>query len=221
MEYIDLCFTIYGMRQMVVAEINGPAPAAGTIIAMCCDARVASASSVLGLNEAAFGLVAPFFAMDMAKDLMGSRTAYRSIGLGTLFKGEAACSAGLVDVLSRRRWVENGHGITASDSSPTHGYHGLVKEDREQVPVGDAAAAARADAHAECQKWIAGPGRGDAKIQFRTETLERWHAGRLQDKNQFVDTLLMPTTQKRIGEYLTSLSARAAENKSPKKESLE
>jgi enoyl-CoA hydratase/carnithine racemase len=196
---------------MVVAEINGPAPAAGTIIAMCCDARVASASSILGLNEAAFGLVAPFFAMDMAKDLMGSRTAYRAIGLGTLFKGEAACSAGLVDVLSRRRWVEN------SADAP-----GGANHQGEHIPVGDAAAAARADAHAECEKWLHGPGRGDAKIQFRSETLERWHAGRQRDKDQFVHTLMLPLTQQRLGVYLDSLKARAAAGKEKKKtDSLE
>lgn len=82
---------------MVVAEIGGVAPAAGTILAMCCDARISSDGNILGLNESAFGLVAPFFAMDMAKDLMGLPAAYRAISIGVLFKGAEAVNVGLVD----------------------------------------------------------------------------------------------------------------------------
>lgn len=188
---------------MVVAEINGAAPAAGTIISMCCDARVATAGSVLGLNEAAFGLVAPFFAVDMAKSLMGNRHAYKAISVGTLFKGEVAASAGLVDVLSRRRWD------ASSGSYPE------CKEENETiaVPVGDVSAAVRADAEAQCEMWMTAPGRADAKIGFRRDLLLRWHAGRLEDKDQFVTALMNPLTQKRVGDYLASLSA----SRTPKK----
>ena len=182
---------------MVVAEINGAAPAAGTIISMCCDARVATAGSVLGLNESAFGLVAPFFAVDMAKSLMGSRAAYRAIGVGTLFRGEAAAAAGLVDVVSRRRWEECG----------------AINPDFKEannpvsVPPGDVAAAVRADAVAECEMWLAAPGRAGAKRRFREDMLQRWSTGRVQDKERFVESLLDPVTQHRLGDYLTSLSA--------------
>lgn len=199
----DLCFTLYGAPQMVVAEINGAAPAAGTIIAMCCDARVATASSILGLNEAAFGLVAPFFAIDMAKSLMGTRRAYRAVGVGTLFKGEVAATAGLVDVLSRRRWDANGM------TNPQF----KEENEPEMVPVGDAAAAVRADAEAECEMWMAAPGRVGAKMGFRREVLERWHAGRQEDKEAFVRSLTAADTRRRIGDYLASLSSRASKKK--------
>lgn len=186
---------------MVVAEINGHAPAAGTIISMCCDARVATADSVLGLNESAFGLVAPFFAVDVAKDLMGPRLAYRAVGVGALFKGEDAASVGLVDVLSRRRWDENGA------TNPQ------FKEQNEPVavPVGDLVAAVRADAVAECEMWMAAPGRAATKQAYRGDMLGRWHAGRQQDKKTFAQRLLDPITQKRVGDYLDSLSKRRKE----------
>jgi enoyl-CoA hydratase/carnithine racemase len=46
-----MMYLLYGMKQAVVCEINGHAPAAGTILALCCDSRVAAPGVVVGMYE--------------------------------------------------------------------------------------------------------------------------------------------------------------------------
>lgn len=43
-------YLLYGMKKAVVCEIGGHAPAAGTILALCCDSRVAAPGTVVGMN---------------------------------------------------------------------------------------------------------------------------------------------------------------------------
>lgn len=98
-EFQDLCFTLYGSKKFVAAEIGGHAPAGGTIISMCCDIRVATPGIKVGLNESAFGLVVPIWACDMMKDLIGPRLSYLSLCQGTLFTSEEAQELGLIDLI--------------------------------------------------------------------------------------------------------------------------
>jgi len=99
-EFQSLCFSLYGTKQAVVAEIGGHAPAAATILASCCDSRVAAPGVTVGLNESAFGLEVPLFTITLMHDLMGVRAANRAMSLGTLFKSEEAKQLGLVDVIA-------------------------------------------------------------------------------------------------------------------------
>lgn len=96
-EFQNLCFSLYGSEKFVIAEIGGHAPAAGTILSICCDYRVAVSGVKLGLNEAAFGLVCPIWACDMMTSLVGPRVAYQALCQGSLYPAEEALQMGFVD----------------------------------------------------------------------------------------------------------------------------
>ena len=93
----NMLFTIYSSKKVVVAEINGPSPAGGAMISYCSDARVMVDSAKIGLNEAAFGLVPPYFAVDMMEDIIGRGETYRACSLGVLYTAEEAGRLKLVD----------------------------------------------------------------------------------------------------------------------------
>lgn len=104
----DLCFLLYGNNKFIIAEIGGHAPAAGTILSLCCDMRIALNGSKLGLNESAFGLVCPIWACDMLTDLVGSRVAYKSLCQGTLYSTEESLKLGLIDsIVNDKQTLEN------------------------------------------------------------------------------------------------------------------
>ena len=56
------------------AAIAGHSPAGGALMATCCDYRamVASDKFTIGLNEAKFGLIAPFWFMDSFRNTVGT-----------------------------------------------------------------------------------------------------------------------------------------------------
>jgi 3,2-trans-enoyl-CoA isomerase len=91
--YLDL----YGSRLATIAAISGAAPAAGCMLAMACDYRVASTKSVIGLNEAQFGIVAPPWMAQLMVDTVGRRKAEQALMLGTLYPSQQALEMGLVD----------------------------------------------------------------------------------------------------------------------------
>lgn len=98
MSFQDMLFTIYKSEKMVVAEISGHCPAGGYMLALCADSRVANKGVKVGLNEAAFGLVAPYFGVGMMTDMVGRRVSDRATCLGTLFDtSENALQLGFVD----------------------------------------------------------------------------------------------------------------------------
>jgi Delta3-Delta2-enoyl-CoA isomerase len=118
-EFQDLCFSLYGSEKFVIAEINGHAPAGGTILSLCCDIRIATSGSKVGLNEAAFGLIVPVWVSEMLSDQIGTRLSYFSVCQGTLFTAEEAQEIGLIDVVveggeleetvesERRQWTQH------------------------------------------------------------------------------------------------------------------
>ena len=96
----ELCQVLYSSNKFVVAEIGGHAPAAGTIISLCCDMRIAVPGARVGLNEAALGLVCPTWACEMMADNIGKRQAYSALSQGLLLSTEEGLSMGLVDKLA-------------------------------------------------------------------------------------------------------------------------
>ena len=62
----ELWLRLYIFPKPTGAAIAGHSPAGGALIATCCDFRamVTSDKFTIGLNEAKFGLVAPFWFMD-------------------------------------------------------------------------------------------------------------------------------------------------------------
>ena len=60
----EVWLRLYTLKVPLASAINGHAPAAGTLMATCSDYRVMVGSNpkfTMGLNEAKFGLVAPFW----------------------------------------------------------------------------------------------------------------------------------------------------------------
>lgn len=96
--YIDL----YGSRLSTIAAMNGPAPAAGCMIALSCDYRIMTSNPKvsIGLNESQLGIVAPPWLCQQYIDTIGNRNAELALLLGTLFSPQKALEIGLVDQLT-------------------------------------------------------------------------------------------------------------------------
>lgn len=99
--YLDL----YGTRLATIGAIAGHAPAAGCMLALCCDYRImASAKGTekppsIGLNETKLGIVAPPWLGQQMIDTVGQRNAELSLSLGLLYDPNEALAIGLVDEL--------------------------------------------------------------------------------------------------------------------------
>lgn len=101
----QLFLDLYGSRLAVIGAITGNAPAAGCMLALCCDYRVMASSPtsgtgkppMIGLNEARFGIVAPPFLGNLMLRTIGMRRGEAALSLGTLYTPEQAVDIGLVD----------------------------------------------------------------------------------------------------------------------------
>ena len=93
--YMDL----YGSRLACIAALDGHAPAAGCMLALCCDYRIMSSNPKykIGLNETKFGISAPPFLARQMIDTIGRRPAELAMTLGSLFSPQEALDLGLVD----------------------------------------------------------------------------------------------------------------------------
>lgn len=99
----EMLFSIYSNKKMIISEIKGVSVAGGCMISMCCDYRIGLNNAdnnnlvKIGLNEAAFGLVAPYFACDMMEDLIGKKLTYEACNLGLIYNCDEALKIGLID----------------------------------------------------------------------------------------------------------------------------
>lgn len=94
----QLFIDLYGSRLAVVAAIEGHAPAAGCMLAMCCDYRIMTDTrGRIGLNETLLGIAAPPWLGQLMVRTVGFRAAEISLGLGLLYSPQEALSIGLVD----------------------------------------------------------------------------------------------------------------------------
>ena len=95
----QLFIDLYGSRLATIAGVSGPAPAAGCMLAMACDYRImkSSSSTVIGLNEAQFGIIAPPWMAELMVHTVGHRRAEHALMLGTLYSASDALDIGLVD----------------------------------------------------------------------------------------------------------------------------
>ncbi|KAF0699552.1 Aste57867_9889 [Aphanomyces stellatus] len=93
-----LYMRLYMSPLATVAAIEGHSPAGGCALAMGCDARVmATGKPLIGMNEAKFGLVAPFWIKNVMVNLIGHRESERMLGLGLQVDAATAKRIGLVD----------------------------------------------------------------------------------------------------------------------------
>mmetsp|Transcript_34458 Transcript_34458/g.75415 ORF Transcript_34458/g.75415 Transcript_34458/m.75415 type:complete len:297 (-) Transcript_34458:8-898(-) len=94
----QLFIDLYGSRLATVAAIQGHAPAAGCMLAMCCDYRVMTdKKGRIGLNETLLGIAAPPWLGQLMVRTVGFRAAEMSLGLGRLYSPQEALEIGLVD----------------------------------------------------------------------------------------------------------------------------
>ncbi|NWH40588.1 ECI1 isomerase, partial [Chloropsis hardwickii] len=97
----EMWLRLYGSNMVTVAAVNGSSPAGGCLVALSCDYRIMAESPKfsIGLNEAQLGIVAPFWFKDTFVNVVGHRTAERSLQLGSLYPAPEAHKLGLVDEL--------------------------------------------------------------------------------------------------------------------------
>jgi len=96
--YLDL----YGSRLACIAAMEGHAPAAGCMLALCCDYRIMAQSSettkpTIGLNETKLGIAAPPWLGQLLVDTVGTRVTEKSLSLGLLYSPQEALTISLVD----------------------------------------------------------------------------------------------------------------------------
>ena len=103
--FMDVVRALVAFDKPAVAAVSGHSPAAGCVLACCCDYRVmAEGDYIIGLNEVPVGLVVPESIFQLYGFWLGQAQAYRYLLEGKLLKPEEALAAGLVDeVVDGRR----------------------------------------------------------------------------------------------------------------------
>jgi enoyl-CoA hydratase len=94
----ELMMRLYVHPQPTVAAVTGHALAAGGLLALSVDTRIAEPGrSKIGLNEVAIGLAMPAFGIELATARLSPRYLTRSVVQAELFDPEGAVAAGYVD----------------------------------------------------------------------------------------------------------------------------
>lgn len=93
----DVYEVLYGSAYPTVAVINGPAPAGGCLLSMCCEYRVMVPNSIIGLNETQLGIVAPPWFASTMENIIGKRQTELALTTGRLFSTDEALKVGLID----------------------------------------------------------------------------------------------------------------------------
>jgi enoyl-CoA hydratase/carnithine racemase len=107
-QYFSLIYQLTAFKKPLIAAINGHAPAAGTVITLCCDYRVmADGEFQIGLNEVALGLIVPDSFFQLYSSCIGRQKAHRYILEGKLMSPQEALAIGLVDELGKQGSVIN------------------------------------------------------------------------------------------------------------------
>ncbi len=103
--FMDVVRALVAFDKPAVAAISGHSPAAGCVLASCCDSRVmAEGDFIIGLNEVPVGLIVPESIFQLYGFWLGPARAYRYLLEGKLFKPQEALEVGLVDeVVDARR----------------------------------------------------------------------------------------------------------------------
>ena len=96
--FMDLILALVAFDKPAVAAISGHSPAAGCVLATCCDCRVmADGDFIIGLNEVPVGLIVPESIYELYRFWLGPARAYRYLLEGKLLKPQEALEVGLVD----------------------------------------------------------------------------------------------------------------------------
>ncbi|MEQ8840119.1 MAG: crotonase/enoyl-CoA hydratase family protein [Acidimicrobiales bacterium] len=94
----ELCMRLYGFPAPVVAGSDGHALAAGALLLLSCDVRVASDNpGRIGLPETTIGMPLPVFATELARDRLSRRHFTAATLLGTVYSPDEALDVGYLD----------------------------------------------------------------------------------------------------------------------------
>lgn len=98
----DMVDALFSHDAPLVAAVGGHAIAGGCVIALACDARIATSSprARVGLNEVALGLTFPPKTWRLVRHAVPAPSAPRVLLGGALFAPEQALALGLVDELA-------------------------------------------------------------------------------------------------------------------------
>jgi enoyl-CoA hydratase len=93
-----LMMRLYGHPQPTVIAVTGHALAAGALITLSCDTRIAGdGPAKIGLNETAIGMGLPIFALELAKARLATSHLGRSTIQAEIYDPAGALAAGYVD----------------------------------------------------------------------------------------------------------------------------
>ena len=96
--FMDVVRSFIAFDKPAVAAISGHSPAAGCVLALCCDYRVmAEGDFIIGLNEVPVGIIVPDGIFQLYGFWLGAAKAYHFLLEGKLLKPQEALEAGLVD----------------------------------------------------------------------------------------------------------------------------
>jgi enoyl-CoA hydratase len=96
----ELLMRLYVHPQPTVAAVTGHALAAGALLALVCDTRIAvPGRAKIGLNEVAIGLALPAFAIELAEARLANHALTRATIQAEVFDPEGALAVGYVDRL--------------------------------------------------------------------------------------------------------------------------
>lgn len=93
----DTVEAIFNIGKPVVAAVNGYAIAGGCILMCCCDHRVATNRSVVGVTELQVGVPFPPSALEILSVAVGDIEARQAIFSGAVYESEESWARGFVD----------------------------------------------------------------------------------------------------------------------------
>ena len=97
----ELIFRVFLHPQPTVCAVTGHALAAGVLLNLACDTRIAAeGTSKIGLNETAIGMTLPVWAVELAMARLSKRYATKAIIQAEIFDPAGALAAGYVDAVS-------------------------------------------------------------------------------------------------------------------------
>lgn len=89
-------------RLVTVAAIRGHCPAGGCVLALCCDVRICTPDTRIGLNEVELGIPVPLYWIRLMAQITGQGVADRLLQTAALVPSQEALKYGMVDAIVQK-----------------------------------------------------------------------------------------------------------------------
>ncbi len=97
---------------VTVAAIRGYCPAGGCVLALCCDARICTPDTRIGLNEVELGIPVPLYWGRLMASLIGAGAADKLLQTAALVPSADAVKLGLVDAaVTKAELMDAAHAV--------------------------------------------------------------------------------------------------------------